>query len=112
MLTDSTSWGVQAAPLNNILRAFAYTGVACTVLSRGAMTCSKGLNINSRFRTQPPLTRSDHRFLKPHLVMGVPARVRRPLTGEELAGLRTYAQNYYEYKETYLQELEQAGEGA
>lgn len=43
------------------------------------------------------------------LVMGLPARVKRPLTDEELAGLRTYAQNYYEYKETYLQELEQAG---
>lgn len=43
------------------------------------------------------------------LVMGLPARVKRPLTDEELAGLRASAQNYYEYKETYLQELEQAG---
>ena len=38
------------------------------------------------------------------LVMGMPAKVRRPLTGEELQDLRRYAQNYYEYKETYLAE--------
>jgi carbonic anhydrase/acetyltransferase-like protein (isoleucine patch superfamily) len=38
------------------------------------------------------------------LVMGLPGKVRRPLTEEERAGLRVYAQNYLEYKETYLQE--------
>lgn len=42
------------------------------------------------------------------LVMGVPARVRRPLTDEERAGLRRYAQSYLGYKETYRAE---AGEG-
>ena len=38
------------------------------------------------------------------LVMGVPAKVRRELTTEELAMLRTSAQNYYDYKELYLLE--------
>jgi len=38
------------------------------------------------------------------LVMGVPGKVRRPLTPEELQMLRTSAQNYYEYKEIYLAE--------
>jgi carbonic anhydrase/acetyltransferase-like protein (isoleucine patch superfamily) len=38
------------------------------------------------------------------LVMGLPARVLRPLTEEERAGLRQYANNYLEYKETYLEE--------
>ena len=38
------------------------------------------------------------------LVMGVPGKVRRPITEEERNGLRTYAQNYVEYKETYLAE--------
>jgi len=40
------------------------------------------------------------------LVMGLPGKVRRPITEEERTGLRTYAQNYYEYKETYLSESE------
>ena len=39
------------------------------------------------------------------LVMGIPASIRRPLTDEEKAGLRRYAQNYFEYKNTYLEEL-------
>ncbi len=39
------------------------------------------------------------------LVMGVPAKVRRELTADELQMLRTSAQNYYEYKEIYLGEL-------
>ena len=45
------------------------------------------------------------------LVMGLPAKVRRPLTDEELQGLRVYANNYLEYKETYLEEtaLPQSG---
>ncbi len=38
------------------------------------------------------------------LVMGVPGKVRRPITDEEREGLRRYANNYYEYKETYLAE--------
>ena len=38
------------------------------------------------------------------LVMGVPAKVRRPLSDDEARDLRQYAQNYYEYKETYLAE--------
>ncbi len=41
------------------------------------------------------------------LVMGVPAKVRRPLTDEELKLLRASAQNYYEYKEIYLAEQAQ-----
>jgi carbonic anhydrase/acetyltransferase-like protein (isoleucine patch superfamily) len=40
------------------------------------------------------------------LVIGSPGRVLRPITEEERQGLRTYAQNYYEYKETYLDEQE------
>jgi len=36
------------------------------------------------------------------LVLGMPAKVRRPLTDEELGSLRTYAANYYQYKEDYL----------
>jgi len=42
------------------------------------------------------------------LVMGLPAKVRRPITEEERLGLRRYADNYFEYKETYL--IETAGE--
>jgi len=38
------------------------------------------------------------------LVMGLPAKVRRPVTEEERRGLRLYVNNYLEYKETYLQE--------
>jgi carbonic anhydrase/acetyltransferase-like protein (isoleucine patch superfamily) len=38
------------------------------------------------------------------LVMGSPAKVRRPVTEEERKGLLEYAQHYLEYKETYLQE--------
>lgn len=38
------------------------------------------------------------------LVMGVPGKVRREVTDEERASLRRYAQNYIEYKETYLAE--------
>jgi len=39
------------------------------------------------------------------LVMGLPAKVRRPLTAEERQGIRQYADNYFEYKESYLAEL-------
>jgi carbonic anhydrase/acetyltransferase-like protein (isoleucine patch superfamily) len=39
------------------------------------------------------------------LVMGLPATVRRPLNEAELASLRTYANNYCEYKEDYLAEV-------
>lgn len=41
------------------------------------------------------------------LVMGVPGKVRRVLTEEELKGLRVSADNYYQYKETYLSEQTQ-----
>jgi carbonic anhydrase/acetyltransferase-like protein (isoleucine patch superfamily) len=40
------------------------------------------------------------------LVMGLPAKVRRHITAEEREGLRRYAENYFEYKETYLAEAE------
>ena len=39
------------------------------------------------------------------LVMGAPAKFRRQITEEEREGLRTYANNYFEYKESYLAEL-------
>src|SRR6266487_6422075 len=38
------------------------------------------------------------------LVMGMPARVKRPLTNEEVAGLDRYWQNYVEYSAMYLRE--------
>jgi len=36
------------------------------------------------------------------LVMGVPGRVRRVLTPEEVASIDGYAQRYYEYKSAYI----------
>lgn len=36
------------------------------------------------------------------LVLGIPARVKRTLTDEEVASIDEYARRYYEYKETYL----------
>jgi carbonic anhydrase/acetyltransferase-like protein (isoleucine patch superfamily) len=38
------------------------------------------------------------------LVMGMPARVKRPLTEEEVASLARYWQNYVEYSAMYLRE--------
>jgi carbonic anhydrase/acetyltransferase-like protein (isoleucine patch superfamily) len=38
------------------------------------------------------------------LVMGLPAKVRRPISEDEREGLWRYANNYYEYKEAYLAE--------
>jgi carbonic anhydrase/acetyltransferase-like protein (isoleucine patch superfamily) len=38
------------------------------------------------------------------LVMGLPGKVRRPVNDEDRQSLRTYSQNYFEYKETYLAE--------
>jgi carbonic anhydrase/acetyltransferase-like protein (isoleucine patch superfamily) len=38
------------------------------------------------------------------LVMGMPAKVRRPIGDAEREGLRRYASNYFEYKEIYLDE--------
>ena len=38
------------------------------------------------------------------LVMGVPARVKRPLTDEEVAGLDVYWKNYVEYTRQYKEE--------
>jgi carbonic anhydrase/acetyltransferase-like protein (isoleucine patch superfamily) len=42
------------------------------------------------------------------LVMGLPAKVRRPVTDEEREGIATYASNYFEYKESYLAELKRS----
>ena len=36
------------------------------------------------------------------LVLGMPAKVKRTLTDQEIAGIDEYARRYYEYKETYL----------
>jgi carbonic anhydrase/acetyltransferase-like protein (isoleucine patch superfamily) len=38
------------------------------------------------------------------LVMGLPARVRRPLTDEEVAGLELFWKNYVDYTRLYLNE--------
>src|SRR2546428_10271545 len=38
------------------------------------------------------------------LVMGVPAKVKRPLSEEEVAGLKAYWQNYVEYTKQYKDE--------
>lgn len=38
------------------------------------------------------------------LVMGIPARVKRPLTDEEVAGLNLFWQNYVGYTEIYKEE--------
>ena len=38
------------------------------------------------------------------MVMGFPAKIRRALSDEEKAELRVYAQNYFEYKNTDLEE--------
>lgn len=39
-------------------------------------------------------------------VMGIPARVKRPLTDEEIADLARHWQNYVEYSKYYLAEME------
>jgi carbonic anhydrase/acetyltransferase-like protein (isoleucine patch superfamily) len=44
------------------------------------------------------------------LVMGSPGRVKRSLTETECAALKGYAENYLQYKETYLSEQERSGE--
>jgi len=36
------------------------------------------------------------------LVIGMPARVKRRLSDQEIASIDEYARRYYEYKETYL----------
>jgi gamma-carbonic anhydrase len=41
------------------------------------------------------------------LVMGAPARVKRPLTDEEVAGLKHFWRNYVEYTRVYLSEREE-----
>ena len=38
--------------------------------------------------------------------MGVPGKVRRETSSEEREGLRRTSTNYYEYKESYLAELQ------
>jgi carbonic anhydrase/acetyltransferase-like protein (isoleucine patch superfamily) len=41
--------------------------------------------------------------IPPHsLVMGMPAKVKRQLSEDEVVGIDEYARRYYEYKETYL----------
>ena len=42
------------------------------------------------------------------LVMGMPAKVKRPLTDEEVAGLELYWKNYVEYARLYLAEMQRA----
>jgi carbonic anhydrase/acetyltransferase-like protein (isoleucine patch superfamily) len=37
------------------------------------------------------------------LVLGMPAKVKRELTDQEVAHIDEYAQRYYQYKETYLE---------
>jgi gamma-carbonic anhydrase len=37
------------------------------------------------------------------LIMGMPAKVKRALTDEEVAYIDEYARRYYQYKETYLE---------
>jgi carbonic anhydrase/acetyltransferase-like protein (isoleucine patch superfamily) len=39
--------------------------------------------------------------------MGLPAQIRREVTPEEREGLRRYADDYLQYKESYLAELKQ-----
>ncbi len=43
------------------------------------------------------------------LVMGIPARVKRTLTEEEVAGLDLFWQNYVQYSRTYREEPSQGG---
>ena len=42
------------------------------------------------------------------LVMGLPAKVRRPVTDEERESIAGYASNYFDYKESYLAELKRS----
>ena len=42
------------------------------------------------------------------LVMGMPAKVKRALTDEEVANLDSYWKNYVEYSRAYLKELQNA----
>jgi len=37
------------------------------------------------------------------LIMGMPAKVKRPLKDDEVARIDEYARRYYQYKETYLE---------
>ena len=42
-------------------------------------------------------------IIPPHsLVLGMPAKVKRQLSDEEVAGIDEFAHRYYQYKETYL----------
>jgi gamma-carbonic anhydrase len=36
------------------------------------------------------------------LVLGIPGKVKRPITDEEATSIDEYARRYHEYKETYL----------
>jgi carbonic anhydrase/acetyltransferase-like protein (isoleucine patch superfamily) len=70
--------GMRATILNN-----ARIGSQC-IIGAGAVV-TEGMVIPSR-----------------SLVLGMPAKVKRPLTDEEAAGIDEYARRYFEYKETYL----------
>jgi carbonic anhydrase/acetyltransferase-like protein (isoleucine patch superfamily) len=37
------------------------------------------------------------------LILGLPAKVKRPLTDAEVASIDEYARRYHQYKETYLE---------
>ena len=46
---------------------------------------------------------TEHTVIPPRsLVLGMPAKVKRQLSDEEVANIDQFAQRYYEYKETYL----------
>ena len=44
------------------------------------------------------------------LVLGMPSKVKRRLTDEEVASIDEYSRRYYEYKETYLKMEEAKGQ--
>jgi carbonic anhydrase/acetyltransferase-like protein (isoleucine patch superfamily) len=71
--------GMRATILNN-----AKIGVQC-IIGAGALV-TEGTVIPAR-----------------SLALGMPAKVTRKLTEEEVAGIDEYARRYYSYKETYLQ---------
>lgn len=70
--------GMRATLLNNVVVG------KHSIVGAGALL-TEGMNV-------PPRS----------LVLGLPAKVTRSLTDEEVAGIDEYARRYYEYKETYL----------
>ena len=71
--------GMRATILNN-----AKVGAHCIVAAGALLT--EGMVIPER-----------------SLVMGLPAKVKRQLTDEEVAHIDEYSRRYYQYKETYLE---------